>query len=307
MRLDEYTTAFAKLRVNTARSTSPHKPCMLLAVLDLAEAGALEKNEIRYLPNLLERYDAYFDIVRSATDHANAYFPFFHLRGDGFWHLIPIAGRESRLAAMRTARSHADIQENVDHVELDADLYRYVRDPSARAALGNALIERWFADKASELNRAMASHSEEDAYELTLREGTPPPYTVAPRVGQAAFRNVVLQAYDYRCAATGWRLIVPGAWGLIDAAHLIPYAETQNNDPRNGMALTPTFHRALDQNLIAPGPDLKWHVSRIIETRIPDNRPLVELDGKDVIFYGEAKFRPSPTSLEWRMQNLRDY
>jgi hypothetical protein len=33
-----------------------------------------------------------------------------------------------------------------------------------------------------------------------------------------------------------------GAWGLIDAAHLIPYAETQNNDPRNGMALTPTFH-----------------------------------------------------------------
>jgi len=28
---------------------------MLLAVLDLAEAGALETNEIRYLPNLLER------------------------------------------------------------------------------------------------------------------------------------------------------------------------------------------------------------------------------------------------------------
>ena len=119
-------------------------------------------------------------------------------------------------------------------------------------------------------------------------------------------RNVVLQAYDYRCAATGWRLIVPGAWGLIDAAHLIPYAETQNNDPRNGMALTPTLHRALDQNLIAPGPDLKWHVSRVVEPRIPDNRPIVELDGKDLIFYGDTKYRPSPTSLEWRMAHLRD-
>ncbi len=305
MRLDEYATAFAKLRVNTARSSSPHKPCMLLAMLDLAEAGTLATNEIHYLPNLLERYDAYFDIVRSATDHANPYFPFFHLRGDNFWHLIPVTGRESQLAVMHTARSHADIQENIDHVELDADLYRYVCDPSARAALRSALIERWFADKAPELNRALALRSEEDAYELTLREGTPSPYAVTQRVGQAAFRNVVLQAYDYRCAATGWRLIVPGAWGLIDAAHLIPYAETQNNDPRNGMALTPTFHRALDQNLIAPGPDLRWHVSRVIEPRIPDNRPLVELDGKEVIFYGEPKYRPSAKSLEWRMQNLR--
>jgi hypothetical protein len=59
MNLEEFATAFTKLRVNTARSSSPHKPCMLLAVLDLAEAGALAKNEIRYLPNLLERYEAY--------------------------------------------------------------------------------------------------------------------------------------------------------------------------------------------------------------------------------------------------------
>ena len=93
---------------------------------------------------------------------------------------------------------------------------------------------------------------------------------------------------------------------MIDAAHLIPYAETQNNDPRNGMALTPTFHRALDQNLIAPGPDLKWHISRVVEPRIPDNAPLVELDGQDVVFYGDLKYRPSPASLEWRMANLRD-
>ncbi len=305
MRLDEYATAFSKLRVNTAQSISPHKPCMLLAVLDLAEAGALERNEIRYLPNLLERYQAYFDVVRTPTDHANPYFPFFHLSREAFWHLVPIAGRGPQLAAMRTARGHADIQANIDHVELDPDLYGFVRDPVGRAALRSALIERWFADKATELNCALSMHSEEDAYELKLREGTPPPYTINQRVGQAAFRNVVLQAYDYRCAATGWRLIVPGAWGLIDAAHLIPYAETRNNDPCNGMALTPTFHRALDQNLIAPGTDLKWHVSRIVESRIPDNGPLVELDKKDVIFYGEPKYRPSPKSLAWRMDNLR--
>jgi putative restriction endonuclease len=227
------------------------------------------------------------------------------LRSEGFWHLVPAAGRGVQLEAMRTARSHADIQQNIDHVALDPDLYGYMRNREGRATLRRALVERWFADHAARLTEAIALHAEADAYELTLREGAPPPYTVAQRVGQAAFRNVVLQAYDYRCAATGWRLVVPGAWPLVDAAHLIPYVETQNNDPRNGIALTPTFHRALDQRLIAPGPDLKWHVSRIVEPRIPDNRPLVELDKKDVIFYGEAKYRPSPASLEWRIAKLR--
>jgi len=305
MQLDEIATAFWKLRVNTARTSSPHKPCMLLAVLDLAEAGALAKNEIRYLPNLLERYQAYFDIVATALDHPNPYFPFFHLRSEGFWNLIPVSGRERELKAMKTATSHAAIDENIDHVELDQDLYRYMRDAIARAALRSALITRWFPEKAEELRRAVEAHSEEGAYELKLREGEAATYNVTARVGQAAFRNVVLQAYDYRCAATGWRLIIPGVWGLIEAAHLVPYADSQNNDPRNGMALTPTFHRALDLNLIAPGPDLKWHVSRAVEPRIPDNRPLVELDRKDVIFYGDQKYRPSEMSLEWRMANLR--
>ena len=136
MTLEEFATAFTKLRVNTARSSSPHKPCMLLAVLDLAEAGALEKNEIRYLPNLLERYEAYFDIVRTETDHSNPYFPFFHLRGDDFWHLIPIKGREPQLESMRTARSHADIHANIDHVELDADLYRMCATPTRALSCG---------------------------------------------------------------------------------------------------------------------------------------------------------------------------
>jgi hypothetical protein len=40
-----------------------------------------------------------------------------------FWHLIPIKGREPQLESMRTARSHADIQANIDYVELDPDLY----------------------------------------------------------------------------------------------------------------------------------------------------------------------------------------
>jgi len=46
--------AFRTLHVNRAGGrASPHKPCMLLAVLGLAEAGDLAQNRIRFEPALL--------------------------------------------------------------------------------------------------------------------------------------------------------------------------------------------------------------------------------------------------------------
>ena len=61
-----------------------------------------------------------------------------------------------------------------------------------------------------------------------------------------AFRRIVSENYDYRCAASGWRIILPEGRVMVQAAHLIPFAETRDDDPRNGIALAPTFHWALD-------------------------------------------------------------
>jgi putative restriction endonuclease len=66
MSLDAYKKKLASLRVNR---TSPHKICMLLAVLDVARSGALNENRIEYSPSLLERYARYFAAVRGEKDH----------------------------------------------------------------------------------------------------------------------------------------------------------------------------------------------------------------------------------------------
>ena len=97
--LDHYLQAFRTLNVNRSGGrASPHKPCMLLAMLGLAEAGDLRRNEIRFDPALLERYARYFAAVKSDTDHPNPYFPFFHLKSEGFWHLQHLPGREAVVA-----------------------------------------------------------------------------------------------------------------------------------------------------------------------------------------------------------------
>jgi hypothetical protein len=137
--------AFTRLNIARQRSqASPHKPCMLLAVIDLARAGALEANEIRYLPPLLERYREYFTAVATERDHLNPYFPFFHLRSEGFWHLQPRRGKRALLEAIKTARSHSDIIDVIDHASLDANLHALLQERAACAALSDQLISRWF-------------------------------------------------------------------------------------------------------------------------------------------------------------------
>ena len=308
--LDRYRQAFRKLNVNrTGGRASPHKPCLLLAVLGLAEAGDLVRNEIRFAPALLERYARFFDAVRGPTDHPNPYFPFFHLRGDRFWIHQPLPGREAVVAAMRSARSNADINDNIDFAQLDPELHALMLDERARSALREELVIAWFGSYRTQLDLILQEERGSDHYEAALRHGatsTALPARDAPPepVRSAAFRRIVSETYDYRCAASGWRIILPDSRFMVEAAHLVPFAESHDDDPRNGIALAPSFHWALDAHVIAPGPDYVWHVSNALDERVADNQPLRALAGKSLMLPTEKTFWPKKEALDWRLAHL---
>ncbi len=61
----------------------------------------------------------------------------------------------------------------------------------------------------------------------------------------ANFRRQVLHAYGNRCAVTRMQL------RLVDSAHIVPVGVPGSTDETtNGLALSPTYHRAYDQGLI---------------------------------------------------------
>ena len=70
--------------------------------------------------------------------------------------------------------------------------------------------------------------------------------TQVSRYARAAhFRRQVLSAYENRCAVTRAQL------KLVDAAHILPaQAEGSTDHISNGLALSPTMHRAYDNGLI---------------------------------------------------------
>jgi putative restriction endonuclease len=76
------------------------------------------------------------------------------------------------------------------------------------------------------------------------------------------FRQVVLKAYDSRCAVTGLRLINGGGRAEVEAAHIRPVEANGPDSVNNGLALSGTAHWMFDRGLIGIADDLRIMVSR---------------------------------------------
>ena len=320
MSLADYQRKFCALNVNSKNGRrSPHKICMLLAVLDLARGGGLAVNRIVYGPPLLERYNRYFEAVRTEQDHPNAFFPFFYLRGDlramargagrtaSFWHLQPLPGREAQLAQMTGVHGHRDITDVIACATLDTELFELLQVAPNIEALAETLAQHWF-DRGLEDLAAVANEGRQiSLYERQLRSFEPqrlearePPEAIR----SPAFRRVVIENYDFRCAASGLRIVLPDGTPMVEAAHIHPFSAGADDDPRNGMALTPDMHWAMDKNLIAPDPDFVWRVNRALDDRITEYQRLTSLEGKKILLPGEKRFWPKQESLAWRIERL---
>ncbi len=301
MSLETYKDAFCQLRVDRAGNQfSPHKPCMLLAVVELFESGKYPANVIRFDDVLLSRYAEYFEIVKTGKDRLNPWMPFFHLRSADFWQLVPLPGRQPMIEALSKASKKSHIADNIDHVRLENDLVTFLSEASSRHALRETIIRHWFPNHAEQLRGQV----EISKCEKALDAGQPMTQKCEVSYRTMAFRRLVREAYEFRCAASGWRIILPDYRVLVEAAHIVPFGETQDDRPQNGIALTPNFHWAMDRNIIAPGPDMQWHVAKTLDVRIADHQPLLELKGKPLLLPRDRKFYPDRDALKWRLDRL---
>lgn len=173
MSLAAYAERFRRLNVNVAHGrASPHKICMLLAVLDLARGGALAHNRIEYAPPLLERYAMYFKAVRAGGDHPNRYFPFFHLAGrlrGGGEFLAPAAEARAGVGAGRHGFGEdAQAGDRQHRSCLDPELFELMQDATAVDALGAVLAEAWFGRGLQDLDAVVEQDPEINRYERAL-------------------------------------------------------------------------------------------------------------------------------------------
>ncbi len=272
----------------------PHKPLLLLAVFDLLDEGLATPTHIPWCQALRDRFSARFEIVRKHNDQNNPDLPFRYLGGDGFWLATEADGASPVRREIRVGDIGQVFARFTDGFEV------LVADPRVRRQMREALVARYFPSHAAAMLGNQASANPEHA-PLKIAEEE-------PEFGRSpAFRRKILEIYDHQCAACGLRIRLPAAVDVsfIDAAHLIPFAESHNDHPTNGLALCKNHHWAMDRNLIAPSPDHRWLVSTVLDPRRSNGEAeLLKLSGHSLLLPQDPAFHPDGVGLEWRSRRL---
>jgi putative restriction endonuclease len=279
-----------------SRHEKPHKPLLLLAVFDLIDEGLATPDEIPWCQQLRDRFTARFEIVKKHNDQNTPENPFFHLRKDKFWKPWKLTKNGPQpLATTSLVREFGQV-----FASLADGFDILVTIPENRRAMREALVARYFPEHAAELLTAPATEAEDTTDPHVEEE--------APEYGRdPAFRRKILEIYDHQCAACGLRIRLPQDCDVtfVDAAHLIPFAASHNDHPTNGIALCKNHHWAMDRHLIAPGPDMAWHVSTQLKAhRSTGESDLIRLREHEVLPPLEPAFQPDPAALSWRLDRL---
>jgi putative restriction endonuclease len=286
---------FTALRVDPdkGKGRAPHKPLLLLAVLDLLEAGHLTDGWVTRSPELVLRFQNFWPIVEARRQNkGDIRMPFHALGTDGVWLVFDGDGRPS----------HA--KDTSMRAQLAADLIVLLGDVGFRAQLRRLLVTSYFpANEQVALFAALGFESEPDTPELHALAEDQAVYKVAKETGRSArFKTQVVTGYRFTCALTGYRLTTMEQAGIVEAAHIHQHAKSRNNDPDNGLALTPTAHALFDLGLWSVTDELRVVVKPqavLTEDYPAGGFSLRAMNGHSLFLPLVSPLRPHRTHLAW--------
>ncbi|MDD2603835.1 MAG: HNH endonuclease [Desulfobacteraceae bacterium] len=315
---EKYLDAFTRLRIDRNRKYwtaetcfgAPHKPFLLLSVMDLAAQGQITGNLIAPSQELVETFNGYWQLVMPSERTTSMAYPFFHLQSDGFWHLEPLPGR--RVPKTATTPSMAWLRRNFAGARLDEDLFVFLLDPVFREQLRMVLVQKYFAKEvqprvaeqgfvnfaAFVYARDLIANAAETPADFGKSE--PPPQPIRDQ----GFRKAIVQLYEHRCALCGIRMLTDEGHTVVEAAHIVPWSKSHDDLPTNGLCLCRLCHWSFDEGLMGVGERYEVLVSRSVRSERNFLGHIQSLIGREIIRPADADYHPSQDNLAWHRQHV---
>lgn len=276
------------------RGAAPHKPLMLLTVIDLIESRDIPDGSVKYDVRLVSRFRDYWELVQDRQRNSpEITMPFNALGGDKdqVWQCFTADGQPSK-SKLTTRLCH-----------LDPDLFACLQDANFRREARRTLVGIYFTPTEQVMLCARLGLPAPNTDAIAALRSDAATFKASQKKGRdSRFKSDVLGGYYFTCALTGYRLDTDTS-SIVQAAHIHQHAVSGNDDPRNGLALTPDAHWMFDAGLwtvIPKGDDLLIHIStgRFSEAS-PYARTLAGFDGKPLHFHSHARLRPAAEHFAW--------
>lgn len=305
--LNNWLNRLTKLRVDRAsKNPAPHKPLLLLAILDQIEDGSITSSTVRLTPELAFRFLGYWEVVSNrGRSVGRAELPFFHLQGDGLLRHIAIPGLEAALGSIRPT-SVDQLNKVISHAELPEEFFALMKNDAYRDAARKVLIagEWFFPNEKIKLLAMLGLGSSNFDLDENLMLSVPSNEDIK-QGRDIKFRLQIVPLYHYSCVLCEIKMLLPSGVTLVEAAHIHQFSKSQNDDITNGMALCRNHHWAFDQGL--------WSIDTSFEIMVasgkfaeqaPNQTGLMSYQSKRLNFsWLHPKHRPSQKNLDWHRRH----
>ncbi|MFI1835123.1 phosphorothioated DNA-binding restriction endonuclease [Streptomyces olivaceoviridis] len=236
----------AKLRQWTKGGTrAPHKPLLLLYALgrfqDDADGGLRYTAVEQDLQRLLTEY--------GPPHKTTPAYPFHHLVSDGVWEVRTNRGPGSPGSGVR------DLRETGATGRLAPELRAALRrEPDLLGRVARLLLDLHFPP---------SLHGELcEAVGLDLEPTEAEQLSAVRRQRDRRMRELVLTAYEYRCAFCGYDGRIGAVPVGLEAAHVRWWAFGGPDETENGLCLCALHHKLFDKGVLGVGDDHRILVSQ---------------------------------------------
>ncbi len=310
--LNHYIRAFQKLHISRSKGSAPHKPILLISVLDEMENGTISENKVFISPELVARFKENWAILVDSNVFVPSFaLPFYHLDGkgkkysDNFWHLSTFPGCEIAVTSSNSIRSFAALKSSVEYAYFDTILFDYLIQPIYRNILRTALLDTYFErTKVNYVNSRFIQGKYINNIEFKMLNEGPLLYMNEIQnadeeeifVRNGIFKKLIPRIYNYTCCISGFRVESTSGIQMIDACHIVPFSESYDDTITNGISLCPNLHRAFDRGLISIDDDYKVLVSDVFYES-DSNYSIRVFENKKIELPENQKYLPSKVSL----------
>ncbi len=314
--LQKYLLAFRKLRMDRAHGIAPHKPILLLSVLQTFQRGINTNQRIYITPELVALFKANWSLLVTSNHDCRFALPFYHLTSDLFWKLIPKAGFENILQLKASMRSFANLNAAIDCAVIDGDLFLLMKDNMCNSILQQFLLDEYFSNTKSNYNSSEVGQQKlfDDIEEKILREDAAEYRKEIKKLVMhkdeeeiflrgSLFKREIPKIYNYTCCISGMKVDAMMNVSMVDACHIVPFNESYDDIITNGIALCPNLHRAFDRGLIAIDCHYKVLVSKTFQED-GMNYSIKIFENQKITLPKLERYYPLAGNFDWHRKNI---
>ena len=113
-----------------------------------------------------------------------------------------------------------------------------------------------------------------------------------------------MRIYNYTCAVCRLRIVTMDGESATEAAHIIPFNISHNDDVRNGICLCKLHHWAFDKGLISLSKNYKVMVSPLMSDRNPTEWMLTAQQNITILLPERYLLNPAQDALAWHREEV---